>query len=199
MSHPFAIAATCDAIIEVLRRSHVPADFGDEPFDFRVYTAEDFRQPMTQGVSLLLYHVAHVPTFQQIPEGVGPDARTERRRLPVELHLLLTPWAPTADRQHEIIGWMMRTLCDAPVLTAALLNGLRSQVFDEKETVELTPVELRFDEYARIWAALAPATFRPSVAYRARTLLLASPPRPAGGVLTEAGVIMARRETDGPR
>lgn len=196
MSHPFAIAATCEAIIELLRASYVPEDFGGEALEFKVYAAEDFQQPMTSGVSLFLYEVAHSPSFRQIPEGVGPDSHTERRRLPVELFMLLTAWAPTASRQHEIIGWMMRTLSDAPVLTAPLLNGYRADVFDDSESVELSAVKLDIDEYRRLWETLEPRTFRLSVAYRARTLLLTSPRKPTGGVLSDAGVLKSRRVTD---
>lgn len=196
MTHPFAIAATCEAIVQLLRASHVPDDFGGDALEFRVCSADDLRPPITYGVSLMLYRVAQNREFQQIPESVGPDSRTERRRLAVELDLLLTAWAPTAAKQHELMGWTMRTLADVPVLTAPLLNGYRAGLFEERDTVELVAIDLEIAELLQLWRSLELPAFRPSIAYRARTLLLTSPRKPADGVLLEAGLLNARRATD---
>jgi len=109
-----AVAATTEAVIRLLRASFNPADFNNASLDFQVYVADDFLKPMDEGVSLLLYRIYHdgpnrTPAGRMLPNGQrGPT------KLPVELHFLLTAWAKTASLQHEIAGWMMRTLEDNP-------------------------------------------------------------------------------------
>lgn len=185
MSHPFAIAATCEAVVRVLRASYVAADFGGEALDFQVYVADDFAQPMDRGVSLFLYRVMRNTLPRKVPGRVRQDGRVERPRLPVELHFLLTAWAKKASLQHEITGWMMRTLEDTPVLTAPILNGYRADVFDAGDSVELTAAELTVEDSFRIWETLVSHTYQLSVPYIARTLYLDSYREPMGGALVQ--------------
>jgi hypothetical protein len=103
-----AVEAVCNAVVDVLRDGYDPAEL-DQDLEFRVYTASNFPQHMTAGVSLFLYRI-FVDGTRRIPGGrhlvTGGRADTS---LPLDLHFLLTTWGKDASTQHAIAGWMMRT------------------------------------------------------------------------------------------
>ena len=51
-----SVAAVSESVLQVLRTSYVPEDFNQE-LEFRAFTARDFANPMSAGVSLFLYRV----------------------------------------------------------------------------------------------------------------------------------------------
>jgi hypothetical protein len=169
-----AIAATCEAIVRVLRSSYTPAQFGGAGLDFQVYVADDFRSPMDAGVSLFLYRIYHNGTNRTPAGRVLPDGRQQRRQLPVDLHFLLTAWAPRASLQHEIAGWMMRVMEDTPTLPAALLNTYQSDVFHDDEGVEVALTTLSVDDMFHIWDVMIQHVYQLSVPYVARMLQIES-------------------------
>jgi hypothetical protein len=170
-SYP-AIASTCEAVIRLLRASYVPALFNDAALDFQVYVADNFQQPMDQGISLLLYRVYH--NGQRTAPGRLVSGRRQRPMLSLDLHFLLTAWARSASRQHEIAGWMMRVLEDNPTLPANLLNAYRADVFGADESVEVTLGELSTEDLFRIWEVMINHIYQLSVPYVARVVLIES-------------------------
>jgi hypothetical protein len=74
----------------------------------------------------------------------------------VDLHFLLTAWAKTAARQHEIDGWMMYVLEDNPTLPASLLNSYQPGVFQDDEAVDVVLAELSTEDMFHIWARELP-------------------------------------------
>lgn len=168
-----AIANTCEAVIRLLRASYVPALFNDAALDFQVYVADNFLQPMDQGVSLLLYRIYHNAQHRVAP-GRVVSGRRQRPMLAVDLHFLLTAWARSASRQHEIAGWMMRVLEDNPTLPANLLNAYRADVFGPDEALEVTLAELSTEDLFRIWEVMINHVYQLSVPYVARGVLLES-------------------------
>lgn len=184
-----AISATCAGVMRLLRQTWQPALFNDTTLSFEVYRTSDFENPMTVGVSLFLYDVRVNDTQRSYPGRVNPDGTRQRRQLPLDLHFILTPWAEEAAMEHEILGWLMRTLEDHPTLPAAALNTPTATVFNESEHVELLAGTLATEETIRIWDVL-PADFRLSVPYVARVVRIDS-------VQTEpAGEVVLSRELD---
>jgi hypothetical protein len=171
-----AIASTCEAIVRLLRSNFVPADFNNATLDFQVYVADNFLQPMDQGVSVLLYRVYHNGTHRT-PPGRIVDGQRQRTKLPVDLHFLLTAWARTASRQHEIAGWMMRVMEDHPILPAALLNAYQPDVFHEEEGVEVGLAELTTEDLFHIWEVMIQHVYQLSVPYMARRVEIESTQR----------------------
>jgi hypothetical protein len=169
-----AIAATSEAVIRLLRSSFNPADFNNAALDFQVYVADDFIKPMDEGVSLLLYRVYHDGTNRTPPGRVLPSGRRGPTKLPVELHFLLTAWAQKASLQHEIMGWMMRTLEDNPVLYPSLLNAYKPDVFFPEETVEVSLAQLSVEDMFHIWEVIIHHVYQLSVPYVARVVQLES-------------------------
>jgi len=168
-----AVANTCEAVIRLLRASYVPALFNDAALDFQVYVADNFLQPMDQGVSLLLYRIYH-NAHQRTAPGRVVSGRRQRPMLSLDLHFLLTAWARSASRQHEIAGWMMRVLVHNPTLPPNLLNAYRAEVFGADESVEVTLAELSTEDLFRIWEVMINHVYQLSVPYVARTVLIES-------------------------
>jgi hypothetical protein len=168
-----AVAATCEAVVRLLQQSWRPGAFNDARLVFRVYRTKDFSAPMDAGVSLFLYRVAPSGVQRTSPPRFAPDGRPRRRQLPLDLHMLLTPWAKEASLEQEILGWMLRTLEDNPVLPAGLLNSLAPGIFYPEETVELVAGQLSNEELFAIWDVL-PSDYQVSAPYIARLVRIES-------------------------
>ncbi|MBZ5621166.1 MAG: DUF4255 domain-containing protein [Acidobacteriia bacterium] len=169
-----AVAATTEAVIRLLRSSFNPADFNNASLDFQVYVADDFLKPMDEGVSLLLYRIYHDGTNRSPAGRMQPNGQRGPTKLPVELHFLLTAWAKTASLQHEIAGWMMRTLEDNPVLYPSLLNAYKDNVFFPDETVEISLAQLSVEDMFNIWDVIIHHVYQLSVPYVARVVRIES-------------------------
>ena len=184
MAQFHAIQVVCEAVTSVLRQAYDPAIM--EPrlnLQFDVYRTEDFKNHMNAGVSLFLYRV-HVNAGQRTPSPPR-DNVARRFQLPLDLHFFLTVWAQRSSLQHVLLGWAMRVLEDFPVLPASLLNGIRSGVFDEDETVEIVPGQVSNEELMRIWDDLG-SEYQLSVPYIARVVRIDSLlETPTGGPVRE--------------
>lgn len=152
---------------------------------FEVYRTKDFTAPMKTGVSCFLYRVAINSVQRTPPAKPAPGGRQRRTQLPLDLHFLLTPWAEDASLEQVILGWMMRTIEDMPILPAGLLNTLTEGVFESGETVEIVAGQLSNEEMFRIWDVL-PNDYQISVPYTARIVRIDSEleQREGGPVLT---------------
>jgi len=181
-----AIAATTEAIIRLLRSSYDPTQFNNAPLDFQVYVADSFLTPMEEGVSLLLYRIFPDGTHRTPPGRIQPNGQRGPTKLPLELHFLLTAWAKTASLQHEIAGWMMRTLEDNAVLYPSLLNVYKPDVFYPEETVEIVLAQLSTEDLFDIWDVIIRHVYQLSVPYVARVVRIESTlTRPAAGPVQE--------------
>src|SRR6185312_4180119 len=141
-----AVGATCEAIVRLLQQSWRREMFDGTDLQFAFYRTGDFATPMDAGVSLYLYRVM-VNTVQRTPPAKpGPGNRRRRAQLPLDLNFLLTPWAKDASLEQVILGWMMRTLEDTPILPSGLLNTLTAGVFDSDETVEIVTGQMSNEE-----------------------------------------------------
>jgi len=180
-----AVGATCEAIMRLLQQSWRSELFQGADLQFKVYRTRDFATPMDAGVSLFLYRVTVNSVQRTPPARPAPGGRLRRTQLPLELHFLMTPWAKDASLEQLILGWMMRTLEDTPVLPAGILNTVISGVFDTDETVEIVVGQLTNEEMFRIWDVL-PISYQISVPYTARIVRIDSEldRREAGPVLT---------------
>jgi hypothetical protein len=114
-------------------------------------------------LTLWLYRVSVNEQLRNRARG-GPDSRLPMH---VDLHYLLTVWADTADTEHQLIGWALRTLQDVPILDASILSP--DGLWRADEVVHLTPEELSNEDMLRLWDALEPK-YRLSYSYVARVV-----------------------------
>jgi hypothetical protein len=189
-----AIEAVCNSVVDVLRDSYDPAQL-DQDLEFRVYSASNFRQHMTAGVSLFLYRIfidgAHRnPGGRRLADGSRADAQ-----LPLDLHFLLTTWGKDASTQYAIAGWMMRVLDDTPVLPAGLLNRRTPAIFHDDEAVEIVAGEIATEDLMRLWELIGPGSYQLSVPYVARNVRIESERREPTGerVQERLGIFEVKR------
>lgn len=168
-----AIGASCEAVVRLLQQSWRAELFDGASLQFKVYRTKDFSTPMDAGISLFLYRVMVNTTQRTPPAKPGPNGKIYRTQLPLDLHLLLTAWAKEASLEQEILGWMMRTIEDTPILPAGLLNSLLPDVFAAEETVEIVQGQLSNEEMFRIWDVF-PNDYQLSVPYTARIVRIDS-------------------------
>ena len=174
MASTSAISATTESVIRLLRSSYIPANFNNAALDFQVYVANDFLTPMDEGVSLLLYRIYHDGSPRTPLGRTQPNGQRDRTKLPLELHFMLTSWAKQASLQHEIAGWLMRTMEDNPILYPSLLNSYKPGVFFPDETVEVSLAQLSVEDMFNIWDVIIHHVYQLSVPYVARVVYLES-------------------------
>jgi len=168
-----AIAATCEAVIYLLRSNYNPDAFNQE-LEFKVYSAKDFAQPIEAGVSMFLYRI-FVNGMNRSPAGrQGTNGRRHKNKLPLDLYFLLTAWGRDASLQQTITGWMMRTLEDTPVLPSGLLNTMMPETFDPSDTVELSLVDMSSEDLFHLWEIVGTSNYHLSIPYIARNVNIES-------------------------
>jgi hypothetical protein len=176
-----AVASVCEAVVRLLRDSYQPADFNNE-LEFKVFLSTDFAQPIAAGVSVFLYRVFQDGTHRSPSGRLAPDGQRYRPQLPLDLHFLVTAWGKDSSLQHTIVGWMMRTLEDNPILPATLLNATTPGVFHPDETVEITLGEIRTEDLFQMWEVLGPdGVYQLSIPYVARNIYIESTQVLTGG------------------
>lgn len=184
-----AIAATCESVIALLQHQY-NADLFNNDLEFKVYTAQDFEQPMGAGVSLFLYRVLPNGTRRAPPsQGRGQGLGRGHSRLPLDLHFLLTVWGKEASLRHSLVGWLMRVMEDFPSLPASHLNSIWPGVFDASESVELIHNELTNEDLSSIWDTFIRQSYQLSIPYLARVIEIDSLREP-----TETGVVREQQQ-----
>jgi uncharacterized protein DUF4255 len=88
---------------------------------------------------------------------------------------LCSAWGKAVSRQHALLGWCMRTLEDANVLPASVLNnpGPFDDTFRPNEGVELVCEPLSLADLNNLWEVLRP-DIPVSVGYVVRAVPLES-------------------------
>ena len=157
MANYRAIAACSAAMAGLLRDRYPRAEFG-EGLDISLYQTRDFGSPMTDGFSIYLFRVAINGTVRNTPPRRAPDGRRYRPALPVDLQFMITPWAREVERQHRMLGWVLRTLEDTALLSAGHLNHYlaESDTFRANEAIELICDPLSLTDYLTLWDRLRP-------------------------------------------
>lgn len=176
MANFHALSSVCEGIIELLRNAFDPNEFPGKHVDFKVYTGADFDKSdkMNTGLSVFLYRIYPNGSYRTPPGRLNDNGNRLRRGLPLDLHLLLTAWAPTASLQYALLGWAMRVLEDNPILPAGLLNGPLAGVFRKDENVEISLCELDTEVLFRIWETVTVNKYQISVPYVARYVTIES-------------------------
>jgi len=151
-----AIAATSETLRTLLEQTCPRDEFPDARFE--LFQASDFQRQMDEGISLFLYRVAVNMTRRYTPPPVRADGRRLRPPLPVDLYYLCSAWGRSVSRQHALLGWCLRTLEDANVLPAAVLNasGPHDDTFRPGESVELISEALSLQDLNALWEVLRP-------------------------------------------
>jgi len=139
----------------------------------KLFHARDFQKGLEEGVSVYLYRVTVSGARRNLAPTQSPTGKPYRQPLPVDLYYLLTPWAKTAEMQHLILGWSMRTIEDSPSFPSGLLNSYVPGSFRSEEGVDLIHDTVSVQDMSYIWEAGKP-NIQVSVAYVARVVSIES-------------------------
>lgn len=113
-------------------------------------------------LSLWLYQVTENEFLKNQPmERVNGGSRIRQTPMAVNLYYLLTPFAPSGEADHLLLGKSMQTLYDNAIV---ILHDPVGAVFEE---LRITFCRLTLEELTRIWEALQ-APYRLSVCYSVR-------------------------------
>lgn len=112
------------------------------------------------ALTVYLYRVGFnpLPRRTREPEDAAHTAD-------LDLHYLLTPWADSAEEEHQILGMVVDCLHQTPVLSGPLLH--ETGRWKPRETVPVTPEDISLEVWCGILSAL-PMGYRLSLAYVAR-------------------------------
>lgn len=170
-----AISAIGQAIVSLLKSARPAIEFPN--VDVKLFQAKDVQNVGEwEGLSLFLYRVTVSGSRRQMPATIGPDGRPYKRPLPVDLFYLLTAWAKTAEMQHVLLSWAMRTIEDSPSLPASLLNSHfpNDRPFRGDESVELIHDSLSVQDLNNIWEILGKHNVQVSASYVVRVVSIDS-------------------------
>jgi hypothetical protein len=170
-----AISAISQALVSLLKTARPASEFPN--IDVKLFQAKDVQNVGDwEGLSLFLYRVPVSAARRQMPAPVGPAGQQFKRPLPVDLFYLLTPWAKTAEMQHLMLGWAMRTIEDSPSLPISLLNAHfpNEQPFRRGETVEVIHDTLSVQDLNNIWEILGKHNVQVSATYVVRVVPIES-------------------------
>jgi hypothetical protein len=168
-----AIAGTSQAVLGILRAAAANSEFAG--VEFAHYHASNLEKPMSEGISLWLYRITVNPA-RNLPARIDPDGTRHGPPIPLDLHYLVSAWAPDPVREQRLFGWAVRTLEDTPLLPAGVLNQHLSDpnVFAPHESVDLVWQPLSLSEFLDLWEGVR-TKLRPSASYLARIVEIDSP------------------------
>ncbi|WP_167854707.1 DUF4255 domain-containing protein [Mangrovimicrobium sediminis] len=140
-------------------------------------TPQEMADSNEAGLSVWLYRIARDPELlNQPPRRVAADAY-EYRPLPLRLHYLMTPVVNDPEvsgndpgMEQFIIGKVLQSLHDTPVLHGALLGGDLAGS-GSRLTVRLEPMDL--EEITRVWDAME-SSYQLCISYEVSLVLIAS-------------------------
>jgi hypothetical protein len=191
MAHYRAIAAAL-AALEGLLDERYPRDeegFGGT-LDIRRIQPKDIDNIAANGpagIGILLWRVTINQQRRNQPPRTDIDGKRYKASIPIDLSIMLIPFAASAEVQHRILGWAMRALGDAGPLKATQLNEYLKEddVFAETEEIDLVCDPLPLSDYLSLWDRLKKQPL--SVNYLVRMLLIDSDDQ-----LTEAPAVIER-------
>lgn len=167
----YAISAVGQAIVALLKTGRSAPELANT--EIKLFHIRDFQKGLEEGVSVYLYRVTVSGARRSLPPTYSPSGRPRRQPLPVDLYYLLTPWAKTAEMQHLILAWAMRTIEDSPTFPASLLNSHVPDSFRLEESVSLIHDTVSVQDMSYIWE-IGKANMQTSATFVARVVAIDS-------------------------
>ena len=157
MANHRAIAATSAALRGLIYDRYPRDEFG-AGLNVALYQTSDFEKPMEDGLSICLFRVAVNGSVRNLTFRRSPDGKRFRPSLPLDLQYMITPWAKNVERQHRLLGWVMRMLEDVGELSAGHLNHYLTEndTFRATEGLEIICDPLSLGDYLTLWDRLMP-------------------------------------------
>ena len=123
------------------------------------------------ALSIFVYRVDYNRTMRAAWSAVGSN--DGRGHLPLDLHILLTPWAENAEHELRILGRAMETLEALPILTGPLLSP--SAAWAANDGMQVVLEDMSTETLMRIFDSLE-SDYKLSVPYIARVVRVDTAP-----------------------
>lgn len=196
MANYRAIAATSSAIAGLIRDRYPRDEFGPG-LEIDLYQTRNFEHPMQDGFSVFLYRVAVNGAVRNLTLRRSPDGRRFRPSLPLDLYYMITPWGQDVERQHRMLGWVMRLMEDQGVFSAGHLNHYmpETDTFQPQEGLEIICEPLSLADYFTLWDRLRPR-LPPSATYALRMVFIDSDIHVPDGAPVQTRLLDMREKVD---
>lgn len=172
-----AISAIGNTVVGLLAEQCPKQEFPGAGFKLCLPTDFVPSKRLQFGISICLCRVSVNPA-QRIPTPPPtPEGRRQRPPLALDLYFVMSAWAKTAERQHDLLGWAMCVLDDNPILPASALNrfaGGTGEVFGPEDSVRIVPEILSFEQMNSV-AETMQLRQQPSIVYMARPVAIRCP------------------------
>jgi hypothetical protein len=161
-----------------------PQAFNRKP-QARLVKTEDFNRSSTPGttgsiddgtVSIFCYRIA-VSAAMRPPWSAVSAHEDGAVRLPLDVHFLLTAFESDAEAELKLLGLVMLSLEQTPILAGPQLH--HSGRWQPGESVQLISEEISTEDVLRTFDTL-PGDFRPSLSYVARIVRIDAEPEAEG-------------------
>lgn len=150
-------------------------------------SAEINRDSYADTVSLFLYRTTineHLRNHQRQADSA------QTASLYVDLYYLCSFWFSSAEREQEMLAWIMHKMHRRQQLSNADMKAENG--WNLGDQINIYPVDLSIDDLTRIWGMLMPK-YRLSLAYVARSVRIAELKSPAGAAVTTRRLLVRQQ------
>lgn len=185
MSNALAIATVTQALALLIENNLSPEMDIAVKVETRKPPAEP---PVEPTINVFLYQVTPNPSMRHtdLPTRASDGTLLKRPVAALDLHFLISAYGEEAELVGQrLIGCVVRTLHEIPVLPAELIELAAerpylagSDLVDSPQRLRFTPTVMDIDETSKLWGMLHQTPYALSVAYQASLVLIEGRERP---------------------
>ncbi len=196
-----AIRALGESVLEMMRLACPLAALQLEPqtaFSFASLNALINATPPQEGFYLCVWRVGIGGMPRMLPPRRARDGKLYKPSVALDLYFLLLPIAKSADKQAQMLGWVLGFMNTLAPLTGETINRYAKgdvTVFAAEESVELIADPLPTADYLALWDRIK-SGFQAGMTYVARMVLIDSDQTETEGALVTERVLDMRRPGD---
>ena len=160
-----AINAVTSGLAQYLTRAHQISPIKSTSCAFVSVGTSEFKalDGDDTTVSLFIYRVAPNEHTRNAIGRLDPL----RPAMTVNLHLMLTVWADSAQKEQLVFAWVMRELARLALLDRGMLASTAN--FNAGDLIQISSEDLNLDDVSKLWQMLAPP-YRLSAGFVARNV-----------------------------
>ncbi|WP_326626390.1 MULTISPECIES: DUF4255 domain-containing protein [unclassified Streptomyces] len=185
MSNALAVATITQALALLIENNLSP----EMDIAVKVETRKPPAEPPAEPtINVFLYQVTPNPSMRHtdLPTRASDGTLLKRPATALDLHFLISAYGEEAELVGQrLIGCVVRTLHEIPVLPKELIELAAerpylegSDLAESPQKVRFTPTVMDIDETSKLWGMLHQTPYTLSVAYQASLVLIEGRERP---------------------
>ncbi|MFF3059578.1 Pvc16 family protein [Streptomyces sp. NPDC057909] len=185
MSNALAVATVTQALALLIESNLSP----EMDIAVKVETRKPPAEPPAEPtINVFLYQVTPNPSMRHtdLPTRASDGTLLKRPATALDLHFLISAYGEEAELVGQrLIGCVVRTLHEIPVLPKELIELAAerpylegSDLAESPQKVRFTPTVMDIDETSKLWGMLHQTPYTLSVAYQASLVLIEGHERP---------------------